>query len=85
MLAIMEAKIILMNVIRLLTLEENRITGLFKMAGILEQFSDTYVAMVIRKAILKSRIYKKCINYLQMYLDKLKSKREQTEPLDYTE
>lgn len=37
---------------------ENRITGVFKMAGILEQFSDIYVVTVIRKAILKSKIYK---------------------------
>lgn len=56
--ATMEAKIILMNVIRLLMLEENKITGVFKMAGILEQFSDIYVVMAIRRVILKSRICK---------------------------
>ena len=38
-----------------------------------------------KKGNSKEQDLQKCINYLQMYLDKLKSKREQIEPLDYTE
>lgn len=38
-----------------------------------------------KKGNSKEQDLQKCINYLQMYLDKLKSKREHTEPLDYTE
>ena len=38
-----------------------------------------------KKGNSKEQDLQKCINYLQMYLDELKSKREHDEVLDYTE
>ncbi|MFQ9442868.1 MAG: DUF3310 domain-containing protein [Eubacterium ventriosum] len=83
--AIMEAGIILMSVIRLLMLGGEQNNWSFQ--------DGWYLGTVLRylcrngnkKGNSKEQDLQKCINYLQMYLDKLKSKREQTEPLDYTE